>query len=636
MKNILSFFTNIYNNVYQFVSRAYDSSKLKVVNDSLVSSALKAASKSCICGFLSSEPKTNSVYKNSFISKILCAVFGFFKHSLSGVKNLLNKSLIIKGCAFFAENIMNIPLNLFGIFLLFFACPGVVLLIFEKADLISTIVNISCLCLGVYLSLNRASFNKSLYTSGIIRFIVTFFSKDGKGIEFFNKTSVSFDKKVFIASGFAGLLLGISGLFISPVMVIGAIVAFIGLTLVMNNFATGVYFAILCFPFLPTMAVVGILLLSMFSFVIKALFDDSFVFVKTGLDLYIVLFAIIIAISGVTSFDKSTSINIALVYIVFILSYFLFTNALKTKNNFITAIMMLLGGGIVVSLIGIYQYIFGFAGGNVWIDSNMFTEIETRVVSTFENPNVLGEYLLIIIPIAIACFFESGTLRNKWSSVFAAGILILCMVFTFSRGCWIGMIISFGILSLFYDRRFIWAGIILLLFSPLYLPESIIQRFMSVGNTTDTSTSYRVYIWLGTIDMLKDYWLTGIGLGEGAFNVIYPHYSYSAIVAPHSHNLFLQILVENGITGFVLFAVMVIVFYKNAIHAICKAHRGFNKASLLALVSAVTGYLVQGLFDNVWYNYRVFMFFFMTLAITMQCANISAADNPESRGETDD
>jgi len=133
--------------------------------------------------------------------------------------------------------------------------------------------------------------------------------------------------------------------------------------------------------------------------------------------------------------------------------------------------------------------------------------------------------------------------------------------------------------------------------------------------------------------MLKDYWLTGIGLGEGAFNVIYPHYSYSAIVAPHSHNLYLQILVENGIVGFVLFSVLMIAFYKNAIHVICRLNRGFMKVCLLAFVSAATGYLVQGLFDNVWYNYRVFMFFFMTLAFTMQCANISIKNDARGRGD---
>lgn len=70
------------------------------------------------------------------------------------------------------------------------------------------------------------------------------------------------------------------------------------------------------------------------------------------------------------------------------------------------------------------------------------------------------------------------------------------------------------------------------------LPDTVISRFTSIGNLEDTSTSYRVSIWMGTIAMLKDYWLCGIGPGTGAFNLVYPAYSYNAANAQHAHNLF--------------------------------------------------------------------------------------------------
>lgn len=636
MKKVLSAFVNMYNSIYKYISDAYTSSKTKVINDAVVSSALSASSNSFICRFLSNESRINELFDRSLISKVWMCILAFFKGIIAKIFSLFEKSVIFNSCGFFADNILNIPLNLYGTFLISFSLPAIVYMCFEEVELVSVSVYAVSLILGVFLAFTKASFNRVLFSSKVFKVMINTMSADPFAIDDFDKKSVVVGKSVYFLLCVTGVLLGVSGLFITPYIVLIGLCALIGIMMVLYNFAIGVYITILCFPFLPTMAVVGLLMLSLFSLVIRYLSDDSFTFKRTGLDIYIILFALIIGISGITSFDRSTSINIALVYIVFILSYFAFTNTIRTKKDLSISLSMLIAGGIVVSLIGIYQYIFGFSGGNVWIDSDMFSEIETRVVSTFENPNVLGEYLLIIIPVAIAYFFESGSLKEKWASLFAAGILVLCMIFTFSRGCWIGMIVSFGILSLFYDRRFVWAGFILILFAPLYLPESIIQRFMSVGNTTDTSTSYRVYIWFGTIDMLKDYWLTGIGLGEGAFNVIYPHYSYSAIVAPHSHNLYLQIMVENGIVGFVLFAVMTIAFYRNAISSLVRIKKGFLKVCLLSLLSAVTGYLIQGLFDNVWYNYRVFMFFFMALAITMQCGNIALENELKSRGDSVD
>ncbi len=62
--------------------------------------------------------------------------------------------------------------------------------------------------------------------------------------------------------------------------------------------------------------------------------------------------------------------------------------------------------------------------------------------------------------------------------------------------------------------------------------------------------------------MMKHYWLGGIGMGEAAFSQVYPFFSYNAIIAPHSHNLFLQLLVEAGISGLGVFLVMQIVFVK--------------------------------------------------------------------------
>ena len=69
----------------------------------------------------------------------------------------------------------------------------------------------------------------------------------------------------------------------------------------------------------------------------------------------------------------------------------------------------------------------------------------------------------------------------------------------------------------------------------------IISRFASIGNMADGSTFYRVAIWMGTISMLKDYWLSGIGPGTDAFNMIYPSYSYNTATAQHSHNLFCRL-----------------------------------------------------------------------------------------------
>ena len=171
---------------------------------------------------------------------------------------------------------------------------------------------------------------------------------------------------------------------------------------------------------------------------------------------------------------------------------------------------------------GIYQYVNGDVYSKAWLDGEMFEEIKMRVYSTLENPNVYGEYLLFIIPIIAALLWTEKGWKKKLFYLVCLGITGIALILTFSRGCYLGIIFTIFILSIIIDKRFIFLGIALLLLSPFILPDAIINRFMSIGNMADSSTSYRVYIWMGTLAMLKDFWLSGVGMGITSFNTIYP------------------------------------------------------------------------------------------------------------------
>ena len=134
---------------------------------------------------------------------------------------------------------------------------------------------------------------------------------------------------------------------------------------------------------------------------------------------------------------------------------------------------------------------------------------------------------------------------------------------------------------------------------------------------TDTSTSYRVSIWMGTLKMLKDYWLTGIGPGTEAFNMIYPAYSYNTISAPHAHNLFLQIICDTGITGITVFLILIVVFIRMNCHAISVETDHTARMLQIGSLSSIGGFLVQSMTDYSFYNYRVMYLFWAYIALSV-------------------
>ena len=161
------------------------------------------------------------------------------------------------------------------------------------------------------------------------------------------------------------------------------------------------------------------------------------------------------------------------------------------------------------------------------MDEEMFEDIKMRIYSTLENPNVLGEYILLVLPLAVGLMWTKKGVLAKLFYLGAAAVMFVALILTFSRGCWIGLMLSAAIFITLVAGKLWGLGLIALPIIPIVLPESIINRFMSIGDMKDTSTSYRVYIWFGTILMLKDFWLSGIGMGTEAFQSVYPFYSYN-------------------------------------------------------------------------------------------------------------
>ncbi len=366
-------------------------------------------------------------------------------------------------------------------------------------------------------------------------------------------------------------------------------------------------------PFVPTMITLGLLMMTLLSLLLKVVLAQEFSLNYFRTNLWVLVFLLCVVLFGLSSIATEGIKQIVLLTSAFVVSYFVVIHTVETKGQFRFLLYVFVIAGTLSAVYGIYQYVFGDVFTQSWIDAEMFEDIRMRVYSTFENPNVYGEYLILVIPVIIALFWtEKGWLR-KLFLLGMLGITMLAAVLTFSRGCWLGIILEVGILLVIIDKRFILLGVILLMCAPLVLPKTIMNRFTSIGNLKDSSTSYRVNIWYGTVDMLKDYWPSGVGVGTASFNAVYPMYSYNAISTQHSHNLFLQLLSSYGVIGFACFLIMMYEFFKEiTIHQLKK-----KNIVVASLGAGMLGFLLESMFDYTWYNYRVLLIFWVYLALGM-------------------
>ena len=132
--------------------------------------------------------------------------------------------------------------------------------------------------------------------------------------------------------------------------------------------------------------------------------------------------------------------------------------------------------------------------------------------------------------------------------------------------------------------------------------------------------------------MLKACGPQGLGLGTDAFNMVYPIYSYKEIIAPHAHNIYLVLLCESGWLGLSLFVLTMIVGIKKLYTGFNSDRKGFLGVVCAAVLAGLLGLLLQGFFDYIWYNYRVFLIFWMVIGFGISARRL-AYDKAVSRNQ---
>ena len=377
----------------------------------------------------------------------------------------------------------------------------------------------------------------------------------------------------------------------------------------------GLYLTIIMLPLMPFRYVAFLFGLTVFSFLVKIIIEKDFSLKRIPIKYSICLFLLPLFFSGITSIAAEQGIVRLIVYIIAFMFLFISINLIDSKEKFYYLIISLVIAASIVGLYGIYQYKTGIQLNESWIDTNLNPHIQTRVISTFDNPNILAEYLLLTIPITFALFYNSNGLVKKLLYLTGGALQVFCILFTYSRGGWIGLLLAMLIFAVFIDRKLLIlyaiGGIGVLALNP----QGIITRVSTIISMEDTSNLYRISLWKATINMIKDFWLNGVGLGMDAYKSVHQHYMIQGAAAAHSHNLYLQIFVESGIFGIIGFLVLVFNSLRMNLTILVKGMEIKTKRIALAAFASIVGVLIHGLVDYIFFSEKIIFMFWIIISI---------------------
>jgi O-antigen ligase len=159
--------------------------------------------------------------------------------------------------------------------------------------------------------------------------------------------------------------------------------------------------------------------------------------------------------------------------------------------------------------------------------------------------------------------------------------------------------------------------------------EGALSRLVGTVNAADPTTG-RAHFWRGTLEMIKDHPLLGVGLG--AFSDAYPRYDTGGGTyrLEQAHNDYLQILSDAGLVGGLLGLVFVAALFRVAFRQV-QSRDKFRRGVALGALSGCAGVLVHSFFDFTLHTAANGLLFLVLAALATAGGHVEEAQGRHGR-----
>lgn len=358
---------------------------------------------------------------------------------------------------------------------------------------------------------------------------------------------------------------------------------------------------------------------------------------QTPLDLPVILFlTAMVVVLIINSPDYRISLEGFRAVIQYILWYFVVIQLLKDTKGAKRLCLLFV---IVVSLMaihGVYQYIIGVEMPAGWVDSKE-AGVRTRVFSILTSPNILGSLMTLALPLTLSFGAISESNKKKVLFYFLALMMTGCLVFTFSRGAWIG----FGVAILAYvflkDKRLLIPVIILGLLAIVLVPgiANRITYMLSPEYIESSLRGGRLVRWITGLKILEGTPVFGVGLGHfGGAVAINNELSYlvgtETVETFYMDNYYLKTAVETGLFGLFAFVMLMYQIIINGLRTIRITTDKASKELEIGIFAGLFGVIVHNFVENVFEVPMMTSCFWLLVAVLMHFWYINYKDKNKS------
>lgn len=276
-------------------------------------------------------------------------------------------------------------------------------------------------------------------------------------------------------------------------------------------------------------------------------------------ELLLFVFFIYYCSTGIFSTYKYYSLRL-IILILIVLFFYSVIRFLFYKLSIVQMEKIITQAGLVFNIsslvffvYGVFQVNFNFLGNNITSMGLLIDRGMPRMIGTSIDPNIFVLFNSLF-------FFYFIERKHKVGIVLSITTILL----TFSRGGYISVVLPLLLSLLAFENKGRAKSIIGILLTSLTVPfilnflfnidiwKIINNRFLSLGSDQGSG---RYEIWDNALQLFWDFPIFGIGIYNfQQYNLQYFNDFH------YPHNTYLEVLVESGIIGFILYITLLLTF----------------------------------------------------------------------------
>ena len=335
----------------------------------------------------------------------------------------------------------------------------------------------------------------------------------------------------------------------------------------------------------------------------------SRIWTPSPLDVPLMAFLGLAAISTITSFSFFNSSLPLISTATSIAGALLIAGTIRTRRDLVRATTVITSVGVVLGLLGMSK---------IWILSRHFGlgfALTNRLWLPGSGPNGLAGHLVVSIPLMLSLILAR---LRRWLSALLSVLLvaaILCLVFSYSKGGWLGFVVSVGAFFVMGRRKGMKAmaqrqrwvtvasvvvGAVLVIFITL---GQVVPRALE-RMADPLSLSSRAFFWKLSERIIAEHPLVGVGMNNYYTHASVGHSIETVLevdvrksVLYHPHSTYLDIAEGMGVTGLCAYLFLLTTFFVRGAALLRLMPRGQLASIVQGLVAAIMGFAVHGLFD---------------------------------------